>query len=59
MGKLTRNAQTTVRGGHFLEEDVGLFDAPFFNLSTETASVSNNDRLNMEVLTMVDLGSAV
>ncbi|KAI3390924.1 hypothetical protein diail_8351, partial [Diaporthe ilicicola] len=27
-----------VKGAHFLEEDVGLFDAPFFNYSAETAS---------------------
>lgn len=29
-----------VKGGHFLEEDIGLFDAPFFNYSAETAAVS-------------------
>lgn len=28
-----------VRGGHFLDEDVGLFDAAFFGLSAETAAV--------------------
>ncbi|CAM1507801.1 Fc.00g046490.m01.CDS01 [Cosmosporella sp. VM-42] len=27
-----------VRGGHFLDEDVGLFDAAFFNFSAEVAS---------------------
>jgi hypothetical protein len=27
-------------GGHFLNEDVGLFDANFFGLSAETAAVS-------------------
>jgi hypothetical protein len=32
--------QTNVVGGHFLKEDVGLFDAHFFNLSAETAAVS-------------------
>jgi|SRR5271170_3837824 len=31
--------QTNVRGGHFLAEDIALFDAAFFNLSAETASV--------------------
>ncbi|KAJ5357821.1 hypothetical protein N7541_004979 [Penicillium brevicompactum] len=29
---------TNVRGGHFLREDLGFFDAHFFGLSTETAS---------------------
>jgi hypothetical protein len=33
-------AQTNVIGGHFLSEDIGLFDANFFNLSAETAAVS-------------------
>jgi hypothetical protein len=28
-----------VKGAHFIEEDVGLFDAAFFNYSAETASV--------------------
>jgi acyl transferase domain-containing protein len=32
--------QTNVIGGHFLKEDIGLFDANFFNLSAETAAVS-------------------
>nr|UWV21337.1 polyketide synthase 4 [Chaetomium globosum] len=30
--------QTHVKGAHFLEEDVGLFDANFFGYSAETAS---------------------
>ncbi|RYP73024.1 hypothetical protein DL771_003892 [Monosporascus sp. 5C6A] len=29
---------THVKGAHFIEEDVGLFDAAFFNYSAETAS---------------------
>jgi hypothetical protein len=28
-----------VKGAHFMKEDVGLFDAAFFNYSAETASV--------------------
>lgn len=28
-----------VKGAHFLEEDVGLFDAAFFNYSAEVAAV--------------------
>ncbi|KAL4895333.1 hypothetical protein BDV59DRAFT_173712 [Aspergillus ambiguus] len=38
-----------VRGGHFLEEDLGLFDAAFFNFSTETASTLDPQfRLQLE-----------
>ncbi len=33
--------QTNVVGGHFLNQDIGLFDANFFNLSAETATVSS------------------
>jgi hypothetical protein len=29
-----------VEGGHFLEEDVSVFDAPFFNMTSDEASVS-------------------
>jgi acyl transferase domain-containing protein len=32
--------QTHVKGAHFLQEDVGLFDAAFFSYSAETAAVS-------------------
>lgn len=31
--------KTNVRGGHFLSQDVALFDAPFFNVSMEEAKV--------------------
>ena len=31
--------QSHVRGGHFMKEDISLFDASFFNLTTEAASV--------------------
>lgn len=31
--------QMNVKGAHFLEEDIGLFDASFFNLTSEVASV--------------------
>ncbi|KAI2613433.1 putative FSP1 [Hypoxylon sp. NC1633] len=38
-----------IRGGHFLEEDIGLFDAAFFNFSTETASTLDPQfRLQLE-----------
>ncbi|KAK3361247.1 hypothetical protein B0T24DRAFT_684913 [Lasiosphaeria ovina] len=40
---------TNVVGGHFLSEDVGLFDAQFFNLSAETAAALDPQfRLQLE-----------
>ncbi|KAK3936681.1 lovastatin diketide synthase LovF [Diplogelasinospora grovesii] len=40
---------TNVIGGHFLTEDVGLFDAQFFNLSAETAAALDPQfRLQLE-----------
>ncbi|KAK0620712.1 hypothetical protein B0T14DRAFT_432757 [Immersiella caudata] len=40
---------TNVVGGHFLTEDVGLFDAHFFNLSAETAAALDPQfRLQLE-----------
>lgn len=39
-----------VRGGHFLSEDVALFDANFFNFSSELASVYDPQfRLQLEL----------
>ncbi|KAL3427635.1 hypothetical protein PVAG01_01144 [Phlyctema vagabunda] len=32
-----KQGATNVRGAHFLEEDISLFDAPFFNISLEEA----------------------
>lgn len=32
--------QSNVRGGHFLDENLGLFDAAFFNLTSAEARVS-------------------
>ncbi|GAB1201027.1 hypothetical protein APSETT444_010412 [Aspergillus pseudonomiae] len=34
-----RRAQINVEGGHFLAEDVTLFDAPFFNMTSDEAAV--------------------
>ncbi|KAK3904486.1 hypothetical protein C8A05DRAFT_13641 [Staphylotrichum tortipilum] len=40
---------TDVVGGHFLREDIGLFDAKFFNLSAETAAALDPQfRLQLE-----------
>jgi hypothetical protein len=36
----TDTRKTNVRGGHFLSQDIALFDAPFFNVSAEEAKVS-------------------
>lgn len=38
-----------MKGGHFLQEDVGLFDAAFFNFSGDVASVSHSLSVNGEV----------
>lgn len=35
----TRHTQINVEGGHFLAEDVTLFDAPFFNMTSDEAAV--------------------
>lgn len=29
-----------MEGGHFLEDDVSAFDAPFFNMTSDEAAVS-------------------
>lgn len=34
-----RHGTINVEGGHFLEEDVSLFDAPFFNMTSDEAAV--------------------
>jgi hypothetical protein len=34
-----------VEGGHFLEEDVSVFDAPFFNMTSDEAAVSANSNI--------------
>ncbi|KAI1171395.1 hypothetical protein F4777DRAFT_582964 [Nemania sp. FL0916] len=40
---------TNIKGAHFIEEDIGLFDAAFFNLSAETASTMDPQfRLQLE-----------
>ena len=36
--KTNPDAQLPLEGGHFLEEDLGAFDAPFFNISPVEAS---------------------
>ncbi|KAL4899481.1 hypothetical protein BDW74DRAFT_183737 [Aspergillus multicolor] len=47
--KADRPNSLDVRGGHFLEQDIGLFDAPFFSFSAETAaSLDPQIRLQLE-----------
>lgn len=29
-----------MEGGHFLDEDISVFDAPFFNMTSDEAAVS-------------------
>jgi len=36
----TRVGRSHVRGGYFMKEDISLFDAAFFNLASDVASVS-------------------
>lgn len=35
----TRHGSINVEGGHFLEEDISRFDAPFFNMTSDEAAV--------------------
>lgn len=35
-------SKTNIKGGYFLQEDVGLFDPAFFGLSTDMAAVSHD-----------------
>ncbi|PGH05127.1 hypothetical protein AJ79_06875 [Helicocarpus griseus UAMH5409] len=44
-----RNGAFNIKGGYFLQEDVGLFDAPFFNLTkTEAEALDPQQRLMLE-----------
>ncbi|KAM7203160.1 putative polyketide synthase protein [Naviculisporaceae sp. PSN 640] len=44
-----KRTTTHVRGGHFLQEDIGLFDATFFNMTPEVAATMDPQcRLQLE-----------
>ncbi|EAW12416.1 type I polyketide synthase [Aspergillus clavatus NRRL 1] len=46
-----KQGTTNVEGGHFLEEDVSLFDAAFFNFSSEVANTMDPQfRLQLETV---------
>jgi len=46
-----RVGSTHVKGAHFLDEDPGLFDASFFNMSSEVAKdMDPHHRLMLEVV---------
>lgn len=45
-----RQGTMNVRGGHYLTEDVGLFDAPFFSITAKEANAMDpQQRLALEV----------
>ncbi|KAL2862548.1 uncharacterized protein BJX67DRAFT_296391 [Aspergillus lucknowensis] len=49
--KTDKLSTVNVRGGHFLEQDIGLFDAPFFSFSAEAASTLDPQfRLQLETV---------
>lgn len=43
----SRNGAHNVRGAYFLKEDLSLFDAPFFNMTSAEAAVSNMFGINL------------
>jgi hypothetical protein len=52
--------QTNVTGGHFLEEDIGLFDATFFNMTPEVSAVGKRmTQLTRKLLSIAGNGSSM
>ena len=43
--------QINVEGGHFLTEDVSLFDAPFFNMTGDEVAVGTSGTIAVDHIT--------
>ncbi|GAW16135.1 hypothetical protein ANO14919_055580 [Xylariales sp. No.14919] len=52
------NASSNIKGGYFLEEDIGLFDPSFFNFSADVAAAMDPQIRMMLELTFESLESA-
>lgn len=49
----SRNGTFNVKGGYFLKEDLSLFDAPFFNMTSAEAAVSKIPGINFFVIYLI------